>query len=197
MEVGADVHAKDYADKDAFMYALTNCNLRSAEVLLAAGLVPAALSTISAPYFPMVDEVLEMLRRNNVTEEDIARLLGSLLPAVVSEDKPDVEIIKQLAEYGADANATNEKGNTALLVAVANGCSGTIIKAILAAGADPRITDSKGQTTVQIAQKSRCATGIITALEKAIAKIEKAEAKAAEKAAKAAEKAAKSAKKKK
>ncbi len=197
MEVGADVHAKDYADKDAFMYALTNGNLRSAEVLMAAGLVPAALSTIPAPYFPMVDEVLEMLRRDNVTAEVIARLLGSLLPTVVSEAKPDVEIIKQLAEYGADANATNEKGNTALLVAVANGCSGTIIKAILAAGADPRITDRKGENAVQIAQKSRCAASIITALEKAIAKIEKAEAKAAEKAAKAKEKAAKSAKKKK
>ncbi len=197
IESGADVQAKDYNEKDAFMYALQNRNLRSAEVLLAAGLVPAALSTISAPYFPMVDEVLEMLRRNNVAEEGIARLLGSLLPAVVSVKKPDAELIKKLTEYGANVNATDEKGNTALLVAAANCCSGTIIKAILAAGADPRITGSKGENAVQIAQKSHCAAGIITALEKAIAKIEKAEAKAAEKAAKAKEKAAKSAKKKK
>ena len=194
---GADAQAKDYAGKDAFMYALSNANLRSAELLLALGCVPAALSTIQTPFFPMVDDVLGMLRRNNVPEEVVARLLGSLIPAVVVESKPNVEIITKLVEYGADGNATDEKGNTGLLTALSKGCSGPIIKAILAAGADPRVTDRKGQTAVQIAENARCSAGVITMLKKAIEKIEKAEAKAAEKAAKAKEKAAKSAKKKK
>lgn len=197
IEAGADMHVKDYAEKDAFMYALQNGNLRSVEELLIAGCKPSVLSSIPAPFFPMVDNVLEILRRNNVAEEDIARLLGSMLPAVVSESKPDVEIITKLINYGADVNAVDENGNTGLLTALLKKCSGPIIKVIMAAGANPRVTNGKGQTCIEIANKSGCASSVITMLEKAIAKIEKAEAKAVEKAAKAKEKEAKAAKKKK
>lgn len=197
IEAGADMQAKDYAEKDAFMYALQNGNLRSAEELIIAGCATSALSSIPAPFFPMVDNVLEMLRRNNVGEDVIARLLGSMLPAVVSESKPDVEIITKLINYGADVNAVDENGNTGLLTALLKKCSGPIIKVIMAAGANPRVTNGKGQTCIEIATKAGCASSVITLLEKAIAKIEKAEAKAAEKAAKAKEKEAKTAKKKK
>lgn len=197
IEAGADMHVKDYAEKDAFMYALQNGNLRSVEELLIAGCKPSVLSSIPAPFFPMVDNVLEILRRNNVAEEVIARLLGSMLPSVVSESKPDVENITKLVNYGAAVNAVDENGNTGLLSALLKKCSGSIIKAMMAAGADPRVTNSKGQSCVEIATKAGCASSVITMLEKAIAKIEKAEAKAAEKAAKAKEKEAKAAKKKK
>lgn len=197
IEAGADMQAKDYAEKDAFMYALKNGNLRSVEELLIAGCKPSVLSSIPAPFFPMVDNVLEILRRNNVAEEDIARLLGSMLPSVVSESKPDVENITKLVNYGAAVNAVDENGNTGLLSALLKKCSGSIIKAMMAAGADPRVTNSKGQSCVEIATKAGCAGSVITMLEKAIAKIEKAEAKAAEKAAKVKEKEAKAAKKKK
>jgi len=67
-----------------------------------------------------------------------------LIGASSSDDPGKVEIIRQLIDYGADLEAVDEEGNTALLSAVSWG-SGAAISALLAAGAKAEAACSDGE----------------------------------------------------
>jgi ankyrin repeat protein len=58
-----------------------------------------------------------------------------------------VDVIKHLVDRGADVNAQDEKGRTALMIAGSNTDS---VKALLEAGADPDIRDRTGKTAIML-----------------------------------------------
>jgi hypothetical protein len=61
--------------------------------------------------------------------------------------------IRQLLATGAPANVTNERGETALMMAARNGDLG-VLTALLSRGADASIRDSQGRTVVEWAEPS-------------------------------------------
>ena len=60
------------------------------------------------------------------------------------------EDIRLLLERGADANAVNADGQTALMLAAQHQIRGEAIKLLLAANADLEATDPRGQTAIMI-----------------------------------------------
>ena len=64
--------------------------------------------------------------------------------------------VKLLVQNGADLNAQNKEGDTALMVRAANSNSDVIlIQALLDAGADPNIKNKWGKTALQYAQEKK------------------------------------------
>ena len=63
---------------------------------------------------------------------------------------PDLDLFKNLIERGADVNAKNQKGDTPLHLASANGNEEKAL-ALIAAGADVNIRDSEGDTPLTLA----------------------------------------------
>jgi ankyrin repeat protein len=68
-----------------------------------------------------------------------------------------------LLEYGADVNAIDSEGKTALMYACYSDYSIEIVKLLLERGAYITMTDNKGNTPLMIAQ-SRDATEIVKLL---------------------------------
>ena len=76
-----------------------------------------------------------------------------LIAVTPDDDWPtsvDPKIISFLIEHGANVNAADEKGETALFGAAFYGDSETV-KLLTAAGADVAHTDQKGRTAISIA----------------------------------------------
>jgi ankyrin repeat protein len=72
-------------------------------------------------------------------------------------------ILMRLVESGADVNARDDDGNTALMSAAANG-SAELVKIILAAGADTSARNNFGQSALDLA-RGRNHAGAIDLLE--------------------------------
>lgn len=80
----------------------------------------------------------------DVQEIATNHLNARLFQAVVEEDKGS---ISQLLQDGADVNAKDNKGRTALMVACWAGCA-EIVQALIAAGADVNLQETKGGTAL-------------------------------------------------
>lgn len=65
-----------------------------------------------------------------------------------------VDCLVQLVKYGADVNATNRKGRTALMQACING-NVPCIEYLLRQGANPNMTDSGGRSALMLAVRGR------------------------------------------
>lgn len=76
---------------------------------------------------------------------------GNLLEAAMRGIAPAV---RAFLWKGADANAADGGGGTALIWAAAKGDAGTV-KVLLAHGADPALADGDGMTPLQIADRKR------------------------------------------
>jgi ankyrin repeat protein len=61
----------------------------------------------------------------------------------------DIDEVKRLLEAGADVNAPDEDGDTALMWAVFKGHK-DVVKVLYAAGANPKMLDSKGKEKLRI-----------------------------------------------
>jgi len=82
---------------------------------------------------------------------DRAETLGGRLLLAAGEGNDTA--VRQLLASGAPANTTNEKGETAFMMAARNGDLG-MLQALLSRGADGSIRDSQGKTAVEWAEPS-------------------------------------------
>jgi hypothetical protein len=80
-----------------------------------------------------------------------AESLGARLLQAASEGHDAA--IRQLIAMGAPVNVTNERGETALMLAARNGDLG-LLQALLSRGADPSARDTQGRTVIDWAEPS-------------------------------------------
>jgi ankyrin repeat protein len=64
-------------------------------------------------------------------------------------------IVALLLHAGADVNATDARGTTALMLAAENVDTAATVDALLEAGSDPNLKDKEGRTALQIAERSQ------------------------------------------
>ena len=103
---------------------ISSPNLKVSRLLLLAGASP--------------DAVIDL-----VTQESLISWFAS---------QQNLEMIQLLTEFGADVNATNSEGITALMVAAAKGCV-PIVQCLVNNGAALNASDSKGSTALVFAAK--------------------------------------------
>ena len=73
---------------------------------------------------------------------------GSTIPA--AEERMAREAVEAALDLGADVNAINEAGDTALHAAASHGMN-SVIEALAARGADPRVQNRRGETPLALA----------------------------------------------
>lgn len=74
-------------------------------------------------------------------------------PLHFTAEQGNIEVAKVLLERGAEVDAVNQFGNTALSIAVFNSeGNGELIALLRSAGADPRHVNNFGQTPVGLAR---------------------------------------------
>ena len=66
----------------------------------------------------------------------------------------NANVVSALIKAGAEINATDKAGMTALMHAADSVDAAGVVEVLLKAGADPKIKDKKGRTALAIAQKS-------------------------------------------
>jgi hypothetical protein len=81
--------------------------------------------------------------RREAPASDRAGAAPSLPPLLAAALQGDVEAVRRLLAAGADANARDEKGRTALMLAAGRG-DAALIRLLLDAGADAQRRDSEG-----------------------------------------------------
>ena len=129
---GADVNARDQQGKNALWYAIEADRSQGAKLLLGAGADARVRGETRCPgsyCYPTpgdgADSTLLMMVR-------------------------DAELIQPLIAAGADVNAQNAYGDTALHIA-ANAADIRQLKALIAAGADLNLQNRQGQTALMLA----------------------------------------------
>src|SRR6478736_3037977 len=96
-----------------------------------------------------------------VTLLDRAETLGGRL--LIASGEGNDTAVRQLLTTGAPANVTNERGETALMMAARNGDLG-ILQALLSRGADGSMRDSQGKTAIEWAEPSPTAKYVLAFL---------------------------------
>ncbi len=140
VKAGADVNAKDTEGKTALMDAVVN---------------PAAFQAL-------LKAGAKVDAKDNNGRSVLVYLLGN------PDDSELLEMLPVLFAAGADANAADQGGQTALMSAISK--SAAIITALLKAGAKADVVDRNGQSLLMFAAKGHNAD-IIPVLIKAGAKV--------------------------
>ena len=94
---------------------------------------------------------LERAHADTSTLLEQAEVLGGRLLQAANEGHDMV--VRQVLALGAPVNVTNERGETALMIAARNGDLG-MLQALLSRGADPSARDSQGRTVFEWAEPS-------------------------------------------
>ncbi len=120
----------------------------------AEGMYPLGLALGRGRYD--IAEYLLQHGANPRTPNAVARQtpLIDLAVAARKDDPAAIDIAKRLIQLGADVNAQDVQGTTALRFAVLNGNAG-LARALIDAGANPNIANKKGDTTLQLARRKR------------------------------------------
>ncbi|XP_059144063.1 ankyrin-1-like [Physella acuta] len=105
----------------------------------------ALLNAVSASFFTRVEVYL--------------RKIGSCFDRVASIQRVLI-LVKTLVDHEADIEATNPQGNTALMLAAANGTYTNILEYLIKAGASIRHTNREGKTALHLAVKNNCIDNI-------------------------------------
>lgn len=109
--------------------------------------VRALLNAIASGVDETIQKLINSGIKINGTDEIEKQLL---MDAAYYRDTP--ELIQQLVELGADVNATNESGWTALMCAVSENNVNTV-KKLIELGADVSVEDKNGYTLLDYADK--------------------------------------------
>lgn len=139
LEAGASVPHRDIDGRGALCYAYLNENEDMVKLLIAAG---ATLNLAEAAECGQTEQVRHMLK-NGADVNEGAPIVGSAL----NEHR---DIVRALITAGANVNAQDIAGNTALHHAVHWGNT-DIAEQLLAAGADVNIANDWGETPCSIA----------------------------------------------
>ena len=94
----------------------------------------------------------------NITDTDGDTSLHAAIAADCSE-----EIIQEIIDHGAEINAVNKRGRTALLLSCFYRQMDSV-KVLLEVGADPTISDEEGFSCLQAAVDGRCSKNTLQAL---------------------------------
>lgn len=105
---------------------------------------------------------------------------GLSVPLATAAFDGNLPIVKKLLAAGAEVNAQEEPGTTALMGAARNG-SIEMVKVLLDGGADAKITDGEGRTALSFATEGEYAE--IVALLKPLTEVDEPKAKKATKSA--------------
>lgn len=172
MEKGADVSARDKEGVTALESAATVNDVESARLLLAKGADPNTKD--SAGFTPLLaaasngdrsTEMVKLLLQHgaavNVACAESLELvkngplrLGSLTPLMVAVPHGNYATVELLVNAGADINAKDARGMTALTFAVSSDHPDPrIVRLLLAKGADPSLKSKDGETALDWAMK--------------------------------------------
>ena len=147
LERGAIVDRRAADGTTALMLASANGFTETVRALLGRGAdVNAAKGGVKARQLAFdrgYADVVALLER--------AETLGARLLTAAAEGNDTV--VRQLLATGAPANITNERGETALMMAARNGDLG-MLTALFSRGADASIRDGQGKTVVEWAEPS-------------------------------------------
>lgn len=132
---GIDVNAQDKLGNTALFYAVKNDRTEIIELLLARG----ADDTITNK----LDNTSSSIKKNKGTDFDVKTGRFDSTPLHDASEKNDIEAISYLLENGADIEAENKLGQTALFTAAANKCSKAIYHLILKANIKHILPDTK------------------------------------------------------
>ena len=141
IEAGADVNAREsQLGETALMWAASENHAEVVTLLASRGAdVNARSSTIQFP-------------KDRFGLEGVLTILphGNWAPLMYAARDGGVDAVRALAKAGADVNATDPDGTTALIFAIMNAHYDTA-NAILEAGADPNIVDKAGMAALYAA----------------------------------------------
>jgi len=161
---GADVNARDDAERTALMVAATNGHTYIVQLLLDSGADPnardchgaTALRAAEAKGFARIASLLRSSSANSEQQatashakhEDRAAALQKSLQHAA--DKGDANLVASLIAEGADPNARTENNWTPLMLATIKGHT-EIVQRLLDKGADVNARNNKGWTALMFA----------------------------------------------
>ncbi len=147
LERGASVDRRANDGTTALMLAAVNGFTETVRALLLRGAdVNAARAGVKARQLAFAREHSEI-----VTLLERAEILGARLLQAASEGHD--QLVRQLLATGAPVDVTNERGETALMLAARDGDLG-MLQALLSRGADPSVRDNQGKTVFEWADPS-------------------------------------------
>ncbi|HLG97401.1 MAG TPA: ankyrin repeat domain-containing protein [Bryobacteraceae bacterium] len=171
---GADVNAKDASGGTVLEQAATVNNLEAARLLLAKGADPNTTDELgytaltqaagsSEHSAEMVKLLLDRGAKVNVVSGETVEIvkngkirIGRITPLMMAAVQADYRAVELLINAGAQVNATDIRGLTPLVLAVATDhADPRIVQLLLVKGADPKIKSVDGETALDWARKYR------------------------------------------
>ena len=140
MENNADFNIKDSFGKTALDYAIEHNRVEMIEYLAISG----ADNNLS------LDEALKIALKIQNIKKQTQELITE-----IRKTNPDLDKIRLFISAGADVNAIDNNGRTALIWAAFSGCT-EMAKLLISAGADVNIKDNNGETALIWAASSGC-----------------------------------------
>ena len=112
----------------------------------------AVFGSLSKP--KVLKKLLDAGADANIKWNKYGKYFNDTVPIQVAADNGFLESVKYLIAAGADVNALNQAGGSALLFACDHGYK-EVAEALLEAGANPEIADKSGRTPLELALKNQ------------------------------------------